>query len=252
MLVNTMFGPASFESNQGALSMCSMSVMLYLRRSSGPLILMMSSGTEERHLRCFVGLFYPKIRQKSICIYGCLAYNKHMYFGSLTLDANFFVFAVLGLFLGCGILFGEARLKRVVTGALIGLFAADQLADFVATQLSNAKVDIDDQAVLKIALLLIVAIPLSLGKAPSVGGRFSIRSIVLAVFAAMTVIAFVSNFLSDTLLGELETEYNLIALATDNRSWWLAGLLLWLVILHVWKPKSKDDDDGKGKRGKKK
>lgn len=181
-----------------------------------------------------------------------LAYNKHMLFGSIAVNGNVFVFAVLGLFLGCGLLFGEARLKRMAIGALVGLFAADQLADFAATQLGHAGFEIDDQAVLKLALLLLVAIPLSLGKAPSVGGRFSIRSIVLGMLAGTTVVAYVSNFVADTLLQELQTEYNLIALATDNRSWWLAGLMLWLIILHVWKPKSKDDEDGKGKKGKKK
>ena len=197
-------------------------------------------------------LIYTNIDQISISPFWKLAYNKHMLFGSIAVNGNVFVFAVLGLFLGCGLLFGEARLKRVTIGALVGLFAADQLADFAATQLGNAGLDIDDQAVLKLALLLLVAIPLSLGKAVSVGGRFSIRSIVLGMLAGTTVVAYVSNFVADTLLQELQTEYNLIALATDNRSWWLAGLMLWLIILHVWKPKSKDDDDGKGKKGKKK
>ncbi len=197
-------------------------------------------------------LIYTNIDWISISPIWKLAYNKHMLFGSIAVNGNVFVFAVLGLFLGCGLLFGEARLKRVTIGALVGLFAADQLADFAATQLGNAGLDIDDQAVLKLALLLFVAIPLSLGKAPSVGGRFSIRSIVLGMLAGTTVVAYVSNFVADTLLQELQTEYNLIALATDNRSWWLAGLILWLIILHVWKPKSKDDDDGKGKKGKKK
>ncbi len=175
-----------------------------------------------------------------------------MHFGSIALNANVFVFAVFGLFVGCGILFGEARLKKLTIGFLVGLFVADQLADFVVTQLAHASVTINDPSLVKLILMLAAVIPLSIGKTPSVGGRFSIRSIVLAVLAAATVVAYTSNFVSIEVLQELQTEYNLIAIATDNHSWWLAGLLVWLIVLHVWRPKSKDEDEGKGKKGKKK
>ena len=111
-----------------------------------------------------------------------------MHFGSIALNANVFVFAVFGLFVGCGILFGEARLKKLTIGFLVGLFVADQLADFVVTQLAHASVTINDPSLVKLILMLAAVIPLSIGKTPSVGGRFSIddleREHIRAVVAA--------------------------------------------------------------------
>jgi hypothetical protein len=45
--------------------------------------------------------------------------------------------------------------------------------------------------------------------------------------------------------------YNLVALAANNRLYLLAATITWLIIITVWKRKIKDDDDAKGKKGKK-
>lgn len=148
-------------------------------------------------------------------------------------------------------LFGETRLKRIALAVLVGLFAADQLTDFVMTQ-TVTFLKITDPAIMKLALLTVVAIPLSLGKAPSVGGRFSIRSTVLAILTATTLIAYTQSYLGNSLREQLVMDYNLVAIAANNRLWWLSGLIIWLIFLTLWKKKSKLDDDGKkGKKGKK-
>ena len=173
-----------------------------------------------------------------------------MRFGSIVLNANVYVFVIVGSFLGCAMLFGEARLKRIAMALLAGLFAADQLSGFVGVQLGHAGFKSVDTAIIKLAILGLVTLALSLGKAPSVGGRLSLRTLILALTSAATLIAYTSSYLGVGAQTELTMEYNLVAIATDNRSWWLIGMLLWLIILQVWKKKSSDDEDGK--KGKKK
>ncbi|MEI7818951.1 MAG: hypothetical protein WCI47_02430 [bacterium] len=174
-----------------------------------------------------------------------------MQFGSIGMNANVYVFAILGGFLAFAIVFGEARLKKIAIALLVGFFAADQLADFVGTHLSRVGVKSVDDAMMHVILLTVVAVPLSLGKASGQGGRFSLRSIILAFLVGSTLIAYTHSYLAVAMQEQLSTEYNLIAIAADNRLWWLSGLILWLIILQLWK-KKEPDEDGKGKKGKKK
>lgn len=178
-------------------------------------------------------------------------YNaKHMQFGSFTLDANVYVFVILGGFLLMAFMFGEARLKRIALGLLAGLLAADQLTDFAMTQ-TGSIIKITDPAVMSFILLLAVAVPLSLGKTPSVGGRFSIRSFALAILTAAALIAYTHSYLGSGVREQLIVDYNLVAIASNNKSWWLSGLLIWLIVLQLWKKKAKLDDDDPKKKGKK-
>ena len=177
-----------------------------------------------------------------------------MQFGSFHLDPNIFIFAVVGGFFGLTFLFGEARLKRISLGLLAGLFAADQRTNFILTQLAHGGTKSIEESTIKLVLLLVVLVILSLGKAPSVGGHFSLRSMILSLLTAATLIAYVLGYFS---LGEqtrILNDYNLAAIAVNNRSWWLAGLILWLLITQLWKKKAKEDavPTGKGKKGKKK
>ncbi len=174
-----------------------------------------------------------------------------MQLGTLNFSPNLYIFAIIGGFFVFAFLFGEARLKKIAMAILAGLFVADQLAAFAATQLAHAGIKNLDIATVKIALLILTAVPLSLGKAAGSGGRFSIRSFVLALLTAATLIAYTQSYMEIGLQIRLSTDYNLVAIAVANRPWWLAGLVLWLIILQVWKKKSKDDEDG-GKKGKKK
>lgn len=170
-----------------------------------------------------------------------------MQLGSYTLDANLYVFAIVGGFLLMAFLFGEARLKRIALAILAGLLAADQLTEFVITQ-AQPILRLNDPTVVRFGLLILVAIPLSLGKLVSVGGRFSIRSFGLALLTSATLIAYTHSYLTGGMLDQLSTDYNLVAIAVDHQYYWLSGLLLWLIILQLWKKRSKDDDDKKGKK----
>ncbi len=174
-----------------------------------------------------------------------------MRIGSIDINGNLYVFAVLGVLFGLAFLFGEARLRRVVVAMLVGLFAADQLTDFAITQIGHIGLKDLDPTLVRLGLLLLVMLALSLGKVSASGGRFSVRSFVLATTASATFIAYTNSFLALTSRESSVTEYNLIAIAVNNQSWWLTSLIAWLVVLHIFKQKSKDDDEG-GKKGKKK
>jgi|GEM_PF-5472281 len=174
-----------------------------------------------------------------------------MRFASFSLNANLYVILIVGAFLAAGLLFGEARLKRIAMAVLAGLFVADQLSGFFATQLARVGLKDVDMALLQFILLFVTTGLLSIGKVSGGGGRLSIRTLVLAVTSAATLIAYSSSYFGAVVQAELSTDYNLVAIAVDNRSWWLAGMVVWLAVLQIWKKKSPDDDDG-GKKGKKK
>lgn len=173
-----------------------------------------------------------------------------MRIGSIALDANLLIFAVLGGFFVLAFLFGEARLKRIALALIAGLFAADQLGSFTSTQLAHLAQGSLELATIKLGILVLVAGALSLGKSPSVGGHFSLRSFMLAALSAAVLIAFTQSYLDFGTQAQVSSDYNLVAIAVNNKSWWLAGLLLWLIILQFWKKKSKEDDDKKGKKKK--
>lgn len=178
-----------------------------------------------------------------------------MQFGSFHLDPNIFIFAVVGGFFGLTFLFGEARLKRIALALLAGLFAADQLTNFVLTQLAHTGTKSVEEGTIKLVLLLVVLVVLSLGKAPSVGGHFSLRSMILSLLTATTLISYVLGYFSLGEQSRLINDYNLAAIAINNRPWWLSGLIVWLLVTQLWKKKVKEDDTssgGKGKKGKKK
>lgn len=174
-----------------------------------------------------------------------------MRIGSFTLDANLYVFVIVGGLLLLAFLFGEARLRRIALAVIAGLFAADQLSALAATQLANVGWKNANDLIVHLGVLALVAIVLSLGKTVSVGGRFSLRSFVLAILLGATLIAYTQSYLDFAAQETLATDYNLIAIASSHRLLWLIGLLVWLMFLQLWKKKSKDDDDGKGKKGKK-
>lgn len=174
-----------------------------------------------------------------------------MQFGPLSIDGNIYVFAVVGGFFILAFLFGEGRLKRIATGLLAGFFVADQLGGFLAKQLGQSGQALDP-ALVQLIVLLVVTIGLSLGKAASVGGRFGLRSFILAFLTAATLIGYTQSYLAQDVATKVLDEYNLIALASENRLWLLTAMTVWLIIITVWKRKVKDDDDKKGKKGKKK
>lgn len=175
-----------------------------------------------------------------------------MQFGSLSIDANIYVFAIIGGFFLMAFLFGEGRLKRIAAAVLIGLFAVDQLASLVATQLDKLGLKTIELATIQIALLAVVTITLSLGKTVSVGGRFGLRSFILAFLTSATLIAYTQTYLKPDVGSKVLENYNLVALASNNRLYLLSALLVWLIIITLWKRKTKDDDEKKGKKGKKK
>ncbi len=175
-----------------------------------------------------------------------------MQFGNFVLNANLYIFIVVGGCLLLAFLFGETRLRRIALAIIAGLFAADQLTQFAMTQTSSV-LKLTDPAMVQLALLLIVAVPLSLGKSVSVGGHFSIRSFILALLLAATVVAYTQSYLPNGVREQMSTDFNLVAIAVNNKLYWLSGLLAWLILLSVWKKKPKLEDDGKkGKKGKKK
>jgi len=104
----------------------------------------------------------------------------------------------------------------------------------------------------QLVVLLVVTVGLSLGKTPSVGGRFGLRSFVLAFLTAATLIGYTQSYLAHDISTKVLEEYNLIALAAENRLWLLTAMTGWLILITVWKRKTKEDDDKKGKKGKKK
>lgn len=175
-----------------------------------------------------------------------------MQFGSVHVDPNFLIFGVLGVFFVLTFLFGETRLRRVALALLAGLFAADQLTNLAITQLSKSGSGGGEEMVIKLSILGTILVLMSLGKAPSVGGHFSIRSMVLSLLTAATLLANVFSYLPPGEQSQLGNDYNLAAIAMNNRSWWLVGLIFWLILLQLWKKKAKEDDSaGKGKKGKK-
>ncbi len=175
-----------------------------------------------------------------------------MQFGSLNVDGNVYVFAVVGAFFVLAFLFGEGRLKRIATALLAGFFVADQLGGFLAKQLDASISGPIDPASVQLIVLLVVTLGLSLGKTPSVGGRFGLRSFILAFLTAATLIGYTHSYLAQEAASKVLNEYNLIALAADNRLWLLTAMTAWLIIITLWKRKTKDDDGKKGKKGKKK
>lgn len=175
-----------------------------------------------------------------------------MQFGSLNVDGNVYVFAVVGAFFVLAFLFGEGRLKRIATALLAGFFVADQLGGFLAKQLDASISGPIDPASVQLIVLSVVTLGLSLGKTPSVGGRFGLRSFILAFLTAATLIGYTQSYLAQEAASKVLNEYNLIALAADNRLWLLTAMTAWLIIITLWKRKTKDDDDKKGKKGKKK
>lgn len=180
-------------------------------------------------------------------------YNlKHMQFGPLNIDGNIYVFAVIGIFFLLAFIFGEGRLKRIATALLAGFFVADQLGGFLARQLDSSINGPIDAAFVQLVVLLVVTVGLSLGKTPSVGGRFGLRSFVLAFLTAATLIGYTQSYLAHDISTKVLEEYNLIALAAENRLWLLTAMTGWLILITVWKRKTKEDDDKKGKKGKKK
>ncbi|MFO0955359.1 MAG: hypothetical protein U0526_02375 [Candidatus Saccharibacteria bacterium] len=174
-----------------------------------------------------------------------------MQFGSLSIDANLYVFAIIGGFFLMAFLFGEGRLKRIAAAVLVGLFAVDQLSELVVTQLDKLGLKTLELATVQLALLAVVAITLSLGKTVSVGGRFGLRSFILAFLTSATLIAYTQSYLKPEVGSKVLENYNLVALAANNRLYLLAATITWLIIITVWKRKIKDDDDAKGKKGKK-
>ena len=173
-----------------------------------------------------------------------------MRFANIDLNANIWVFATLAAFFIMAFMFGEAKLKRITLAVLVGIFAADQLAQYAMTQL-HSLINVADIGTWKFVIFGITALPLTLGKSVSVGGHFSIRSFVLAFLASVTVIAYGVSFLAASTQSQLSTEYNLVAIAANNQLAWLSGLLGWLIVLQVWKKKSKlDEGNGKGKKKK--
>lgn len=177
-----------------------------------------------------------------------------MQFGPLSIDGNIYVFAVVGGFFILAFLFGEGRLKRIATALLASFFVADQLGGFIAKQLNSSVGGPIDPAFVQMIILVVVAIGLSLGKTASVGGRFGLRSFILAFLTAATLIGYTQSYLQEEIATKVLNEYNLIALAAENRLWLLTAMTAWLIIITVWKRKTKDDDEkkGKGKKGKKK
>lgn len=149
-------------------------------------------------------------------------------------------------------LFGEGRLKRVAAAVLVGLFAVDQLAELVATQLDRIGAKNVELATIQLGLLILVAVTLSLGKTVSVGGRFGLRSFILAFLTSATLIGYTQTYLAPEVGSKVLENSNLVALAADSRLYLLAATITWLIIITLWKRKTKDDDDKKGKKGKKK
>lgn len=174
-----------------------------------------------------------------------------MQFGSYHVDPNIFIFAILGVFFVLTFLFGETRLRRVALALLAGLFAADQLTSFAMTQLFKSGGD-GQEMMIKLGILGVILVLMSLGRAPSVGGHFSIRSMVLSLLTAVTLLAYVFSYLPPGEQSQLGSDYNLAAIAMNNRSWWLVGLIFWLILLQLWKKKVKEDDSGGSGKGKKK
>lgn len=174
-----------------------------------------------------------------------------MRIGNFALNANLYIFIVVGGFFLLAFLFGEARLKRIALAVIAGLFAADQLTQFAMTQASGV-LKLTDPAIIQMALLLIVAVPLSIGKSVSVGGHFSVRNFILALLLAVTVVAYTQSYLPAIIREQMSTDFNLVAIAVNNKLYWLSGLLAWLILLSIWKKKPKLEDDKKGKKGKKK
>lgn len=175
-----------------------------------------------------------------------------MQFGPLSVDGNIYVFAIVGGFFVLAFVFGEGRLKRIATALLAGFFVADQLGGFLAKQLNSSGSSSLDPAFVQLVVLLVVAIGLSLGKSASVGGRFGLRSFVLAFLTAATLIGYTQSYLVEKVSTKVLEEYNLIALASQYRLWLLTAMAAWLILITVWKRKTKDDDDKKGKKGRKK
>lgn len=169
-----------------------------------------------------------------------------MQFGQFSVDGNIFVFVVVGAFFAVAFLFGEGRLKKIATALLAGFFVAEQLGEYA---IKNLRLGMDP-ALIMLGILLVVTIGLSLGKATSVGGRFGLRSFILAFLTSATLIAYTQSFLGVAQASDVVDRYNLIALAVNNKIYLLMAMTLWLIIITVWKRKTKDDD-GKSKKRKK-
>ena len=174
-----------------------------------------------------------------------------MQFGPLNIDGNIYVFAIVGGFFLLAFLFGEGRLKRIAAGLLAGFFVADQLGGFLAKQIGETGGGSVDPAFVQLIVLLVATVGLSLGKTPSVGGRFGLRSFILAFLTAATLIGYTESYPAETASTQVLEEYNLIALAAQNKLWLLTAMTFWLILITVWKRKTKDEDDKKGKKGKK-
>lgn len=171
-----------------------------------------------------------------------------MQFGQISIDGNMYVFAIVGAFFVLAFVFGEGRLKRVSTALLAGFFVADQLGGFVTEKLSGQS---PDASLVMLGILAFVTLGLSLGKAASTGGRFGLRSFILAFLTSATLIAYTHSYLSRAAATEALDKYNLVALAVNNKLYLLAAMTAWLILITVWKRKT-NDDDTKGKKGKKK
>lgn len=172
-----------------------------------------------------------------------------MRFGNLSIDANLYVFAIVGAFFIMAFVFGEGRLKRIATALLAGFFVTEQVSDLAQSSLRSQSID---PALLSLGILAIVTIGLSLGKAPSVGGRFGLRSFILAFLTSATLIGYTQSYLTRAESSEVLEKSYLVAMAANNKLWFLIAMTAWLVIITVWKRKVKDDDEKKGKKGRKK
>ncbi|MBI2798518.1 hypothetical protein HYX70_04480 [Candidatus Saccharibacteria bacterium] len=151
---------------------------------------------------------------------------------------SFFNFNVIALglvagFVAYGILLGENRVRLVVLGSSLALFAASQVPLESLEEISQKGLlgfyPAGAQSILILTALITglfaVGAMLGIKKAQN-----KVRSFILSIIAALFLICFSVAVLPDANRAKLVTDYNLAAMAYSIRYYVLLALIVWSLI----------------------
>jgi hypothetical protein len=152
------------------------------------------------------------------------------------LSFNTVLFASLGAGFALAFFAGEARVRKLAAGALVGYLVAIQLGEFVLAQLGKVSFIPElSLGTVQIILFAFITLSFNLGRAHQVEGRprVNVESIVVAVITATFIFTSVLGFLGEETRSGLMNDYNLAAMLYEWRLLLLGLTAGGLILLEV-------------------